>query len=147
MRIVCGLVNEYREAPGDFDKWLADPHSGGYLASLTNEDQHKHILKFALDGLEERQRQLLSRIAAMDDAAAYETVKALSTFAEPAELNKALKNLEDRGLLQWDRDSNTYDHWCPARSRIESIGCCLRANHLGSRRLERPVKWAFFQRA
>ena len=45
----------------------------------------------------------------------------------------------------WSRYSK--HHWCPARSRIESIGCCLRANHLGSRRLERPVKWAFFQRA
>jgi hypothetical protein len=123
MRIVCGLVNEYREAPGDFDKWLADPNSGGYLASLTNEDQHTHILKFAFDGLGERQRQLLSRIAAMDDAAAYETVKALSTFAEPAELNKALKNLGDRGLLQWDRDANTYDMHPVVRAyAVEQLG-------------------------
>jgi hypothetical protein len=123
MRIVCGLVNEYRDAPGDFDKWLADPHSGGHLANLRNEDQHTHILKFALDGLEERQRQFLSRVAAMDDAAAYATVKALSTFAESAELNKALKNLEDRGLLQWDRDANAYDMHPVVRAyAVEQLG-------------------------
>jgi hypothetical protein len=38
-------------------------------------------------------------------------------------------------------------HCCPVRSRIESIGWCSQVNHLGSRRLERPVKWAFFQKA
>jgi hypothetical protein len=41
---------------------------------------------------------------------------------------------------------NVSHHCCPVRSRIESIGCCLGVNHLGSRRLERPVKWAFSQK-
>src|ERR1035441_588748 len=34
-------------------------------------------------------------------------------------------------------------HCCPARSRIESIGCWHRVNRRWSRRPEGPVKWAF----
>src|ERR1017187_4633887 len=34
-------------------------------------------------------------------------------------------------------------HCCPARSRIESIGCWRRVNRRWSRRPEGPVKWAF----
>jgi hypothetical protein len=42
---------------------------------------------------------------------------------------------------------NIQHHRCPARSRIDSIGCRSRLDRLGSRTLGRPVKWALFQKA
>src|ERR1017187_230672 len=41
------------------------------------------------------------------------------------------------------RKYNAWLHCCPARSRIESIGCWRRVNRRWSRRPEGPVKWAF----
>ena len=38
-------------------------------------------------------------------------------------------------------------HCCPAKSRIDSIGCRDRINRVGSPMLEEPVKWAPFQKA
>jgi integrase/recombinase XerC len=38
-------------------------------------------------------------------------------------------------------------HWCPVRSRIESVGCLDRISRSRSRTPEVPVKWAFSRRA
>ena len=45
------------------------------------------------------------------------------------------------------KTSNTGDHYCPAISRTESIGCRDRVNRSRSRMLEVPVKWAFSRKA
>src|ERR1017187_3678467 len=47
----------------------------------------------------------------------------------------------DSTVKLWE--ANTGLHCCPARSRIESIGCWRRVNRRWSRRPEGPVKWAF----
>lgn len=170
LRIVCGMIADYRKKPLDFDAWRADPIYGGSL-KLTEIDlkpRYTHILKFALDGLEELTRRLLSRIAVISENATYETLLVLNPFMPPRPQNveepddpsedlfwedmseedqqearsrycelqaqhsayqnalkdylaspayrvamtsfdTALKELEDRGLLQWDRDSNRYN--------------------------------------
>jgi hypothetical protein len=109
-RVVCGMAKDPPHR-GDFDKWLADPLAGGRLelANLDLKQRHTHVLAFALAGLQSLQRRLLSRVSVLSDSAAYETIKVLSPFGSEAEFYTALKNLEDRGLLQWESTTNTYD--------------------------------------
>src|SRR5262249_51318085 len=105
--VVCGMAKDPPHR-GDFDKWLDDPVAGGRLDPATL-GLKQHILDFALAGLEPQHRQLLSRISVLSDSAAYETIKVLNQFDSDAEFYSALKNLEDRGLLQWEPTANTYD--------------------------------------
>jgi tetratricopeptide (TPR) repeat protein len=127
LRIVCGMVTNYHPAPGDFGKWLADPLEGGKLklGELEMKQRKTHILGVALQGLANKTRLLLSRIAALSDASDYETVAALNPFlpmrsakvlpTHPqqaqaiTDFHAALNDLAERGLLQWDRSVNTYD--------------------------------------
>jgi tetratricopeptide (TPR) repeat protein len=188
LRIVCGMITDYRPKPGDFDAWRADPYTGGglRLSELPLVQTYTHILEYAFRGLGEKQRELLSRIAVLSDSAEYNTVAILNPFLPPrpdevqepsdpaaryewhfqmrldqatspeereaieaersafraereseyqeqkqayeryqqalrayydsaefrqaiAAFHVALSDLEDRGLLQWDRDTNTYD--------------------------------------
>lgn len=113
--IVAGLVNDYVRDSGNFDRWADDPQGGAalHLATLELKQRRTHILAVALNGLEPGARQLLSRIAALPDAVAFETLEALSPFRQQPEslpkLVAALQDLERRGLLQWDRQKNSYD--------------------------------------
>jgi hypothetical protein len=166
-----------------------DPFAGGALklGQLGLKQRYTHILEYAYRGLGEKQRQLLSWIAALSDSADAATVAVLNPFLPPrpekveepedpfggyewrllqrrlrqaeddharekveAEMqayletrepdfrvqreayeryqdavrayphspeyrkalsafDEALKELENRGLVQWDRDTNTYD--------------------------------------
>jgi tetratricopeptide (TPR) repeat protein len=111
LRIVCGMITDYRPKPGDFDAWRADPYAGGgiKLSELPLKQRYTHILDFAFRGLEEKTRQLLSRISVLSDGADYATIAVLNPFSVLADFHAALSDLEDRGLLQWDREANTYD--------------------------------------
>lgn len=109
-----------------------------HLSKLNLVQRQTHILAAALNGLDTGVRQVLSRIAALGSAVHFDTVEALNPFMPPppskAELTKggvemvmneykssakvrqalprlvsALRDLEKRGLLQWDRQKNTYD--------------------------------------
>ena len=111
VRVVCGMVNDYPAHPGFFDDWIEDPEAGGglKLEQIDFNVRHTHVLQFALNNLDLQQRQLLSRIAVLSDTASYETIRVVSPYASTVELHAALKTLGDRGLLEWDRDANTYD--------------------------------------
>jgi tetratricopeptide (TPR) repeat protein len=185
LRIVCGMITDYRPKPSDFDAWRADPYAGGglKLSDVELKQRHTHILAFAYRGLPEKTQQLLSRIAVLSDAADYAAIAALNPFLplrpeevpEPlgsfdsdlwrqqrlldtatfpegreaievwmaayrekrdreqrqayeryqdelqayfasagyrkaqTDFHKALSDLENRGLLQWDREVDRYD--------------------------------------
>jgi tetratricopeptide (TPR) repeat protein len=130
LRIVCGVASDYRPHPGSFDAWLADPSAGGglKLSEMPLKQRYTHILEYAFRGLPAMTRQLLARIAVLSDSADYGTVAVLNPFlsttekqtpegsalvdderAAVAQLHQALGDLEDRGLLQWNREENTYD--------------------------------------
>jgi tetratricopeptide (TPR) repeat protein len=188
LRIVCGMITDYRPKPGDFNAWRADPYAGGglKLSELPLKQRYTHIMEFAFRGLAEKTRQLLSRIAVLSDGADYATIAVLNPFLPPrpeevqgpedslegfdkwiqhrlnqatspkdreeieaekfafhteherkyreqkeayeryqealrvyfvsaeyykalSDFHSALGDLEDRGLLQWDREANTYD--------------------------------------
>ena len=73
-----------------------------------------HVLEFALRGLDETTLKVLHTIAAFRMPAAYDTLVALLVGEDkpcPSEnaLITILADLEDRGLLGWDRRANRYD--------------------------------------
>ncbi len=73
-----------------------------------------HILEFALRGLNESARKSLHTIAAFRMPATYATLVAILVgegriFPNEKALDAALTELEDRGLLGWDKRSNRYD--------------------------------------
>lgn len=170
LKVVCGMIANYRRKPYDFDAWRSDPNNGGGLKlnKLGLKQRKTHILHFALAGLSEQTRKLLCRIAVISENATYDTLAVLNPFlppkpeeveepsdpskgwawrrmsdeekqkaqtsyreaqeahrcyqeavqayfaseeyrrAEPA-FDAALTELENRGLLQWDREANRYE--------------------------------------
>ena len=134
LKVICGEIAQYPPKPFDFDAWRVDPIYGGKLklGKLDLKQRYNHILRFALEGLDEPKRKLLSRIAVLAENVDYDTIavlnpflpppandatrEALQTYRESAEyrhairsFHKALKELQDRGLLQWDRECGHYD--------------------------------------
>jgi tetratricopeptide (TPR) repeat protein len=119
--VVASLVRDYRAAPGDFDRWLADPTAGGALSvpGLDLTQRRTHILAAALNGLEPGPRRLLGWISVLAGSVTWDTLAAINPFqpepapqdqvtawqsSEPvlrarAQLDAALKDLEDRGLV------------------------------------------------
>jgi serine/threonine protein kinase len=64
-----------------------------------------------------------------------------------AVVKSALALLAVFALMWWASSHvKVADHYCPVKSRIESVVCNHRANTLGSQMLPRPVKWAVFQK-
>jgi hypothetical protein len=105
--ILAGLINDYFPARGEFDAWAADPASGGQL-NLANLDlihRRDHILKAALAGVPKSGRQVLSVLALLSEAVDYATLTALSPKLRP----DSIRDLELRGLLQFDRETGRYD--------------------------------------
>jgi tetratricopeptide (TPR) repeat protein len=112
IQVLAGEIARYRPRPGDFDTWLRDhPHfdpSGLPLVQVKS-----HVLEFGLRGLEEDARQALQVIAAFRIPARYDTLAALlmreAVCADEHELDEMLTELEDRGLIGWDKRANRYD--------------------------------------
>jgi tetratricopeptide (TPR) repeat protein len=106
-------IAHYRRAPGDFDRWRKD-HPSFDPFSLPLVQVKSHVLEFALRDLDQSTLHLLKTIAAVRTPANYDTLRALSVgsgrpFAGEEALDSALSDLEDRGLIGWDRRKNRYD--------------------------------------
>ena len=103
----------FRRAPGDFDKWR-EAHPDFNPFNLPLVQVRSHVLAFALRGLESFTRKLLHTVAAFRMPTTYETLSALmksdnKRLVDDKELDAALTELEDRGLIGWDRRANRYD--------------------------------------
>lgn len=131
--VLAGLVNSPGPHRGNFDAWATDPDHGAKLdlASLDLVQSRNHILRAAMDALEPASRQLLSTLALLSYAVDYEVVAALnphlpSDWEEPhgrmrnsqeerasreaqQKLTATVKDLEHRGLLQYEVRLNRYD--------------------------------------
>ena len=113
VQALAGEIMRDRKTPGDFAAWLEnnpdfDP------ASLPTTQVKSHILQHALAGLDEALRETLTSIVALRTPATYDTLEALLVGADKAfgrrqALDQALTELEDRGLIGWDREANRYD--------------------------------------
>jgi tetratricopeptide (TPR) repeat protein len=114
IQALAGEVKRYRRAPGNFEEWRqANPRFDPTRFPLL-QDAMAHALEFALRGLDDRSRQVLKTIAAFRMPARYDTLAALligdgAPCADEHELDEVLTELEDRGLVGWDRRANRYD--------------------------------------
>jgi HEAT repeat protein len=113
IRALAGEVERYRPAPRDFDRWRSD-HPDFDPFSLPLTQIKSHVLEFALRGLSPSEESLLHTIAAFRSPAGYDTLTALlmgrgKTYRTEMELDADLSELEDRGLIGWDRRANRYD--------------------------------------
>lgn len=113
IQALAGEVARYRPAPGDFDTWRRD-HPDFNPFGLPLVQAKSHVLAYALHGLDERARQVLHTVAAFRMPASYDTLAALligegKPCADERELDGVLTELEDRGLLGWDKRANRYD--------------------------------------
>ena len=113
IQALASEVARYRPAPGDFEQWRRDyPDFDPF--SLPLVQVKSHVLEFALRGLDNKARQALQVIAAFRMPARYDTLSALligegKACADEHELDEVLTELEDRGLVGWDKRANRYD--------------------------------------
>lgn len=113
IQALASEVARYRHAPGDFDAWQRD-HPDFDPFSLPLVQVKSHVLEYALRGLNDQTRQTLHTIAAFRMPARYDTLTALligegKPCAGEHELDEVLTELEDRGLVGWDKRANRYD--------------------------------------
>jgi tetratricopeptide (TPR) repeat protein len=114
VQALAGEISRFRKAPGDFDAWREanpafDPSRLGDV-----QEAMAHVLIYALQGLADPPRDVLRTVAAFRMPTTYDTLAALFVgdgrlFASVTGLDAALAELEDRGLLGWDRRANRYD--------------------------------------
>jgi tetratricopeptide (TPR) repeat protein len=112
IRALAGEVADYRPAPGDFDAWRSS-HPDFDPFELPLIQARSHVLAYALGNLGEKPREVLNTIAAFRSPVGYGTLSSLFGQARrwrPQILDAVLTELEDRGLVGWDRSSsNSYD--------------------------------------
>src|SRR5882672_5373000 len=130
VQALAGEVKRYRRAPGNFERWRKanpkfDPAKFPELAKAM-----AHVLEFALRSLDKKVTRVLHTISAFRMPATYDTLNVLLVakgknrfelrtgklineegrlFDEEASFDKALSELEDRGLVGWDKRANRYD--------------------------------------
>jgi tetratricopeptide (TPR) repeat protein len=114
VQALASEVARYRPAPRDFEQWRRD-HPDFDPFSLPLVQVKSHVLEFALHGLDDKARQALQVIAAFRMPARYDTLVALligkkkKQCRSARELDEVLTELEDRGLVGWDKRANRYD--------------------------------------
>ena len=114
IQALAGEIKRYKGAPGNFQRWRKDrPHFNPTQFPILQE-RMAHTLEYALRGLDDKTHQTLRIIAAFRMPAQYDTLAALvigegQTCADELELDKVLTELEERGLVGWDKRANRYD--------------------------------------
>jgi len=111
IRALAGEVAGYRPAPGDLDAWRA-AHADFDPFALPLIQAKSHVLAHSLGGLGADARELLQTVAAFRSPVDYQTLMALFVQRDDwssQRLDGVLSDLEDRGLLGWDRGANRYD--------------------------------------
>jgi len=113
VQALASEIANYRKAPGDLGQWRAD-HPQFDPTSLPLVQSRTHILEFALKGLSAKVREVLHTLVDFRMPASYATLEALLVGPDKAcgsapDLDRALTELEDRGLIGWDRKANRYD--------------------------------------
>lgn len=114
IRALAGMVANDRRFPGDFDAWQAANPQFDPFRDLSLIQVKSHVLEYALRGLNRYDKKVLQTISMVRMPATYDTLYGVhvgigNTFSSDTRLDKSLSDLEDRGLLGWDKLSNRYD--------------------------------------
>jgi Domain of unknown function (DUF4062) len=113
VQALASEVANYRKAPGDFAKWRAD-HAEFDPTTLPLVQSRTHVLHYALAGIDDDVLEVLRTLVVFRMPTTYDTLEALlvgadKTYSDNRGLDRALTELEDRGLIGWDREANRYD--------------------------------------
>jgi tetratricopeptide (TPR) repeat protein len=114
IQALAGEVKRYHRAPGDFEQWRkANPKFDPTKCPKTQEAM-AHVLQYALLGLDRKTQKVLHTVSAFRMPANYDTIAALfvgenKLFPTDLGLDSVLTELEDRGLLGWNKHANRYD--------------------------------------
>jgi tetratricopeptide (TPR) repeat protein len=114
IQALAGEVKRDRRANGDFERWRKDQPRFDPMALAGVKEASVHVLEFALQRLSEPEARALHTMAAFSRPAPYDTLAAVlvgdgKPFADEPALDRAFADLEDRGMLGWDRRANRYD--------------------------------------
>jgi hypothetical protein len=118
IQVLAGRIGAYKPAPGDFDAWYQAVGQGLQLSDEDLAARRTSILQAALEDLDPLVFRLLCQLAAFRYPVDYGAVVAINPFRPAGEddqtfglepLHQALSTLEERGLVQWDRQHNRYD--------------------------------------
>lgn len=123
--VLAGLINDYPPDRGNFDRWSEDPKYGMSLnlGQLDLIQRRNHILATAIGALDRRGRRLLHLLSLLQGAVDFQTLEALAivpsgvTALDGADTNIpnandlgiVIRDLEQRGLLQYDTSGKRYD--------------------------------------
>ncbi|WP_300599606.1 FtsK/SpoIIIE domain-containing protein [uncultured Nocardioides sp.] len=129
VRLLGAEVAQYRPAPGNFAAWQEGHPDFDPIGVLANDTRKRHILRFAMSGLDELQRAVLTGIAHASRPVAFAEIDsailpALSGPRGPSRsgrLSDVLRSLEDRALIGWDRAGNKYDAHPIVRGVVRSL--------------------------
>ncbi len=113
LQALAGEIARYRPAPADFDRWRKDKPDFDPF-SLPLKQAKSHVLFYSMLGLSQIEQKVLHTIAVFRMPAQYETLEAIligkrKLCADEEALDALLSELEDRGLVGWDRRANRYD--------------------------------------
>lgn len=114
IQVLAGEVRRFRPAPGDLEKWLsANPRFDPAKYSKT-KDRTAHVLEFALSGLSKDEQGVLNTIVAFRNPPSYATLGAIligegKPCPDNDKLDEMLTDLEDRGLMGWNRQADRYE--------------------------------------
>jgi tetratricopeptide (TPR) repeat protein len=103
LRLLSGLIARDARTPGDI---AAAPHHDVHANLI--QRQH-HVLEQSYDVLPEKERALLSRIAAFRSPMVYDALAIFNDFGGEAEFDDALDGLQEHGLLQRETNKDRYD--------------------------------------
>lgn len=103
LRLLSGLIARDARTPGDI---AAAPRHDVYDDLV--QRQH-HVLEQSYNALTEKERALLSRIAAFRNPMLYDALAIFNEYDDESKFDEVLYDLQARGLLQRDIAHNRYD--------------------------------------
>jgi tetratricopeptide (TPR) repeat protein len=114
IQALAGEIKGHRKAPGNLEEWLTDNQRFDPVSLRDVDEAMAHIMKYALKNLKENTRKVLNLIAAFRMPASYEAlveilVGSKKLFKSDKELDEVLTEVENRGLVGWDKRANHYD--------------------------------------
>ncbi len=102
LRLLSGLILEEKENPGDCSQ-------SKYCEIGDVAPKEHYIMEISYNALDKKKQNFISSLAAFRTPMDYPAIKAISKFKSKKELDGALTELVNRGLLFWDKEKNRYD--------------------------------------
>ena len=102
LRLLSGLIVEDKENPGDCSQ-------NKYCEIGDLAPKEHYIMEISYNALDKNKQDFISSLAAFRASMDYTAIKGICKFKTKQELDNALTELVNRGLLFWDKEKNKYD--------------------------------------